>query len=302
MEKDMMRRNIIKSMFSLPLVGTLNLHNQKLIIISPHKSNLKTSLNAYSFNEPLMNKTMNLDDLLEFCSEQGFAGVDLTGYYFPGYPKVPTDEFIYHIKRKAHLLGLSISGTGIRNDFTQPDKKLRALEVQRVKDWINVAAKLGAPVLRIFSGVLNPKEFTWDEIAAWMAIDLIECVEYGKERGVIVALQNHNDFIKTSDDVHRIFKLVNKEWFGLVLDIGSYRIGDPYEQIKTTIPFAVNWQIKELIYENGQETKVDLSRIFKLINASDYKGFIPIETLGKGDPKLKVAAFKKEVDLALSLI
>ncbi|MEY3323290.1 MAG: hypothetical protein RLZZ417_2873 [Bacteroidota bacterium] len=302
MEKETMRRNIVKSIFSLPFVGTLRLNNYHEEINVPTISNLKTSLNAYSFNEPLMNKTMNLNDLLEYCSELGFSGIDITGYYFPEYPKVPSDIFIFDLKRKAHLLGLSISGTGIRNDFTQPDKKLRELEVQRVKDWIHVAAKLGAPVIRIFSGVIHPKEFTWDEIAAWMARDIIECVEYGKQLGVIVALQNHNDFIKTAEDVHKIFKMVNREWFGLVLDIGSYRMGDPYEQIKDTLPYAVNWQIKESIYENGQEKKVDLSRIFKLINESEYKGFIPIETLGVGDPKLKVAAFKKEVDLALSLI
>ena len=64
---------------------------------------LKTSLNAYSFNEPLMNKTMNLEDLLVYCSEQGFAGVDLTGYYFPDYPKVPSDEFIYHLKKSSFI-------------------------------------------------------------------------------------------------------------------------------------------------------------------------------------------------------
>jgi hypothetical protein len=63
---------------------------------------------------------------------------------------------------------------------------------------------------------------------------------------------------------------------------------------------AVNWQIKENIFENGIEKKVDLSKLFKLIKNSTYKGFIPIETLGKGDQKIKVAAFKKEVDLALS--
>ena len=71
------------------------------------------SLNAFSFNEPLMAKTMNLDDLLDFCAEYNFDGVDLTGYYFPNYPQVPTDDYIYHIKRKAHLLGVSIIGTYI---------------------------------------------------------------------------------------------------------------------------------------------------------------------------------------------
>jgi len=263
---------------------------------------LKTSLNAYSFNEPLMNKTMSLEDLLVFASMHHFDGIDLTGYYFPGYPAVPSDEFIYHIKRKAHSLGLSISGMGVRNDFTQPNRDLRRLEVERVKNWIIVAAKMGAPVLRVFSGVIIPKDYSWMEIATWMAEDFKECADFGRKYGIIIGMQNHNDFIKTAEEVHKIFDMVQHEWLGLVLDIGSYRTGDPYEQIKSTIPLAVNWQIKENIFENGIEKKVDLAKLFKLIINSTYKGFIPIETLGKGDPNIKVAAFKKEVDLALSSI
>lgn len=261
---------------------------------------LKTSLNAYSFNEPLMNKTMRLDDLLVFASQQHFDGVDLTGYYFPDYPNVPSDEYIFHIKKKAHHLGLSVSGMGVRNDFTQPDREVRRREVERVKNWIIVAAKMGAPVLRIFSGVIIPKDYSWLEIATWMADDLKECADFGAKYGVFTAIQNHNDFIKTADDVHKIFDMVRHDWLGLVLDIGSYRSGDPYEQIKSTIQYAVNWQIKENIFENGIEKKVDLAKLFNIIKNSAYKGFIPIETLGKGDPFTKVAAFKKEVDFALS--
>ena len=263
---------------------------------------LKTSLNAYSFNEPLMNKTMSLEDLLVFASMHHFDGIDLTGYYFPGYPAVPSDEFIYYIKRKAHLLGLSVSGMGVRNDFTQPNRDLRRLEVERVKNWIIVAAKMGAPVLRVFSGVIIPKDYSWMDIATWMAKDLKECADFGQKYGIIIGMQNHNDFIKTAEEVHKIFYMVQHEWLGLILDIGSYRTGDPYEQIKSNIPLAVNWQIKENIFENGIEKKVDLAKLFNLIKNSTYKGFIPIETLGKGDLNIKVAAFKKEVDLALSSI
>ena len=55
----------------------------------------KIALNAFSFNAPLTNKSMDLFDMLDFCSRLGFDGVDLTGYYFPGYPESPPDEFIY---------------------------------------------------------------------------------------------------------------------------------------------------------------------------------------------------------------
>jgi sugar phosphate isomerase/epimerase len=132
-----------------------------------------------------------------------------------------------------------------------------------------------------------------------MVKDIQECVEYGQKHGVIVAIQNHNDFIKTADEAIKIIKMVNREWFGLILDTGSYRSGDPYEQIARTIPYAVNWQVKENIYVDGKEVKTDLPRLFKLIKESGYRGYIPIETLGKGDPKEKVPRFMEEVRKAL---
>jgi sugar phosphate isomerase/epimerase len=150
MKNQTTRRNFIKSMVFAPALtsfGTIQAANS---LENTKKGFLKTSLNAFSFNDPLMAKTMNLDDLLDFCAEHNFEGVDLTGYYFPDYPRVPTDEYIYHIKRKAHLLGISISGTGIRNDFSNPDAAKRQADVQLIKNWIEVASKLGAPVIRIF--------------------------------------------------------------------------------------------------------------------------------------------------------
>ena len=84
---------------------------------------LKTSLNAYSFNKALNDnlkgrgKGVTLFDLLDYCAEQNFDGIDPTGYFFPGYPKVPSDKYINDFKRRAFVLGLDISGTGVRNDL-----------------------------------------------------------------------------------------------------------------------------------------------------------------------------------------
>lgn len=303
MKPETSRRDFVKSLMIVPALSsaiTENKDEKSLSLADKSKrSKLKTSLNAYSFNAPLTDKSMNLDDLLDFCAEQNFDGVDLTGYYFPNYPQVPSDEYIYHIKRKAHLLGLEITGTGIRNDYTNPDSEKRKADVQMIKQWIEVASKLGAPVIRVFSGVIRPKEYTWDQIATWMVKDIRECVEYGQKHGVIVAIQNHNDFIQTADDVIKIMKMVNMEWFGLILDIGSYHQGDPYTQIAQTVQYAVNWQVKENIFVDGVEVKTDLKRLFKIIKESGYRGSLPIETLGKGNPKEKVSKFLKEVQQAL---
>jgi len=90
-------------------------------------------------------------------------------------------------------------------------------------------------------------------------------------------------------------KLISSPWFGLILDTGSYRQEDPYQAIEKTIPYAVNWQIKEKIFVQGKEVETDLPRLFNIIKNSSYQGYLPIETLGSGDPKPKIAALFEKV-------
>jgi sugar phosphate isomerase/epimerase len=277
------------------LIGTFQLQGKSF---GKFPAKLKTSLNAYSFNGPLTKGEMNLDQLLEYCASIQLDAVDLTAYYFPGYPEVPSDEYLYHIKQKAFLLGLEISGTGVRNDFTDPDPAKRKASVELVKNWIIAAEKMGAPVIRVFSGTADTKGLPREKVVDYMVADFKECAEFGKAHGVVVAIQNHNDFIKTADQIIEVIKRVNSDWFGLILDIGSFRT-DPYKEIAQTIPYAVNWQLKETMFVNGVEQKTDLDRLMKIIKESGYRGYLPIETLGEGDPKVKVPLFLNEVREAM---
>ena len=286
-------------LFSFFLISTFQLQGK---IFEKLPAKLKTSLNAYSFNGPLIKGDMNLDQLLEFCAANQIDAVDITAYYFPGYPEVPSDEYIYHIKQKAFLLGVEISGTGVRNDFTDPDPLKRKASVELVKKWIIAAEKLGAPVIRVFSGTADVKDIPRQKVVDYMVADLKECAEFGKLHGIVVGIQNHNDFIKTADQAIEIIKRINSDWFGLILDVGSYRTGDPYQEIAQSIPYTVNWQLKENLFVNGVEQKTDLNRIMKIIQEKGYRGYIPLETLGEGDPKVKVPKILKEISEAMKKI
>src|ERR1051325_1196603 len=124
------RREFLKSAALLPLAASMGGGvgaPSALAAVEPPKRVggplLKVSCNAYSFakllNDQLQKRGpgISLFDLAEFCAKVGFDAFDPTGYYFPGYEKdglgVPSDEFIFKLKRKAFDLGLGISGTGV---------------------------------------------------------------------------------------------------------------------------------------------------------------------------------------------
>jgi sugar phosphate isomerase/epimerase len=261
---------------------------------------LRLALNSYSFNRPLMAGQMTLDDVIDYCAAHGIDGVDLTGYYFPGYPDVPPDEYLYNLKRKAYVNGVSISGTGVRNDFTLADASSRRGHIQLVKDWIVAGEKLGASFIRVFSGPAIPAGSTFDKVLPYMIPAFQECAAFGKKHGVIVALQHHDDFLKTAAQTIQVVNAVNSDWFSVVLDVGSLRQGDPYEEIEKLLPYACTWQIKESVYVGGKAVPIDLAKIRAIIDKVGYRGFLPIEALGQGDPQTIVTAFFEKVRKAMA--
>src|SRR4051812_46498426 len=183
------RRDFLKTATFLPLaasVGGLGASSALAAIEPPKRVGgplLKISCNAYSFakllNDQLQGrgKGMSLFDLAEFCAQQNFDGMDPTGYYFPGYEKngtgVPTDKYIFDLKKRCFELGLGISGTGVGNNFTTVDKAARVNDVERIKRWAEVAGKLGAPVLRVFADTQMRAE-TWESVSKGASRDEVE--------------------------------------------------------------------------------------------------------------------------------
>src|SRR5215467_9385292 len=106
------------------------------------KPSLKVSINAYSFNK-LLNDAIRgrgegttLLKVLEFAAKNKCEGFDPTGYFFPGYPAVPPNSYVDTLRKRAADLGVGISGTGVRNNFTTGDKSVREAGVNHIKEWV----------------------------------------------------------------------------------------------------------------------------------------------------------------------
>ncbi len=269
------------------------------------------TLNAYSFSDLLTardarnkNQVYTLFNLLDWCATQHIKALDPTAYFFPTYPEVPSDEYLQKFRDRAAELGIRISGTGIRNNFASPDPKVRAEGVQLAKNWIVAASKMGAPVVRVFSGEI-PKgyEHKWKEVAGWMIECYKECAVYGEKYGVKIGIQNHGDMLQTAEQCIYVLDAVNSKWTGLIVDTGNFKTKDPYQDIAAVVPYAINWQVKESVFGLGSEVPTDYKRLVQIIKKGGYKGYLPIETLsvrGKSyDPFALVPAMLKELDVAI---
>lgn len=296
------RRTFLGALAALPLAPALpDASRAEAPPAGPRASKIRLSCNFYSFDEPLRSGALSLDAALDFCAELDFDAVDPTGYYFPGYPEAPPDPFLYAFKGRALRLGLDLSGTGVRTDFTTADRAARDADVALVKRWVDVAVKMGAPMVRVFAGRGVPEGQTEGATTDRVVECLRRCAEYGATQGTLIVLQNHDDLLKTAAQTLAVQERVASDWLGLNLDIGSLRTtSDPYTEIARLAPFARTWQIKEQVYRKGVAEEVDVLRLVRILRASGYRGYIPLETLGTGDPRPKLRAFVARVRQALA--
>lgn len=246
---------------------------------------LKLSLAAYSFNrlfarrgtpDQIASAEMSLEKFTDYCAEQGLGATELTGYYFP---KDISDEYLLSLRQRCHRLGLDISGTAIGNDFCLPEGPARDRQLQDCRDWIDYAATLGAPVIRIFAGKV-PKGDTEAAAIERCTAGINECLKHAAKKGIFLALENHGGITATPAQMLRIIEHVDDSpWFGVNLDSGNFRTEDPYADLERIAPYAVNAQIKVSMQsaDRKQKSEADLERIVGVLKDAKYRGYVALE-------------------------
>jgi sugar phosphate isomerase/epimerase len=252
-------------------------------------SHMKLSVAAYSYRDYLTGKKNPKLDLFEFvnlAADMALDGVEPTSYYFP--PDV-TFDYLNRLKLHAFSLGLDISGTAVGNNFCLPPGAKRDEQITLVQRWIDRAAELDAPVIRIFAG--NVSKGTSEEQAVAWAIEGINAVlPYAAKKGIVLALENHGGITSTPEQIMKLVNAIDSPNFGVNLDTGNFHGSDPYAEIAQLAPYAMNVQVKTEIKRGGSRPnggrveEADLSRIVGILREARYSGYVVLEYEAGEDP------------------
>jgi sugar phosphate isomerase/epimerase len=258
-------------------------------------SHFKLSLAAYSFRDFLSgpNPSMDLFDFVNLAADLGLDAVEPTSYYFP--ENVSTD-YLHRLKQHAFLLGLDISGTAVMNDFCLARGPEAEKELNHVHTWIDHAAELDAPTLRIMSG--NWLQGTPESELEQRVVERINSlIPHAVAKGVTLGLENHGGGVTvTSEQLLRLVRQVKGPNFGVNLDTGNFHGKDPYAELAEAAPYAVNVQVKTEIRRMGKSKEpADLARVIGILREARYSGYVVLEYNAPGDPKTAVPRFIKEL-------
>ena len=241
-------------------------------------------------------KLLKLTDIFPLAYQYGLAGLELLAIQFES----TDDEYIYKLKRLAIENSLDIYAISVHNNFVVPDENKRAEEIEKVRNWIKIAAKLGATVVRVFGGrwgtITDFKElmaregkepplegYTYEQGIDWNVRAFKECLKTAKEYGVILAIENHWGLTYSAEGVLQILNGVNDDWFKVILDCGNFR-ENTYEQLESLMPYTIMVHAKTyfgggIFYDYNLNP--DYVRIIKALKKHNFKGYLSIEFEGK---------------------
>ena len=223
-------------------------------------------------------------------------------------------NYLRSLKKDLMKKGLPLGYIGVSNNFGVPvDKHPEQLAL--IKKWIDVAAFMSCPLVRVFAAYV-PKDCQ-DEESLWppMIAGFKQAAEYGHEKGVFVALQNHNhgNVTRTGDAVLRALRETDHPSFTHLLDTGQYA-GSPgasghrgsahpdfdcYDSIAKTAPYAVYVRTKFYQIDSGVEAWLDYPRILDILRGVGYNGCLSVVYEGESDP---VEAMRKAKEYLRSLV
>jgi len=245
---------------------------------------VKLTLAAYSYRKLLSGKEpqLTLKDFITDCAKFGLEGTEPTSYYFP---QPVTKAYLCELKALAFRLGLGISSTAVGNRFCIPPGAARDQQIASVKTWIDHAAVLGAPVIRIFSG--NAGKGQTVEEARRLAVEAIEdCCEYAGKRGIFLGLENHGGLTRTADGMLEIVRAVKSPWFGAWMDTGNFHEADVYSELEKIAPYTIHVQVKVVTSSRGEGRKpTDFARLARVLGKVNYRGWVCLEYEESEDPR-----------------
>jgi sugar phosphate isomerase/epimerase len=178
------------------------------------------------------------------------------------------------------------------------NETVRLKAVDNHYKWIDAAATLGCPMIRVNVEGEGDK----DAVAKAAVDSLGRLIEYGRNQNVDVIVENHIGISCNAAWLANVMKQVNSPHCGTLADFGNFCINrtkpetmdiagymktkcleeyDRYKGIAELMPYAKGVHAKtHLFTAGGDDTETDFYRMFKIIKASGFKGWVSIEYEG----------------------
>jgi len=130
--------------------------------------------------------TMTLREWIDLAAPLGVDGLE----YYSGFLELVDPKNWAHARREVESRGLVIPMLCCSPDFSHPDADFRRTEIEKEKNWIRMAATLGAKYCRVLSGQRRP-ELTRERGLDLVVASIEACLPEAEACDVTLVIENH---------------------------------------------------------------------------------------------------------------
>jgi len=260
-----------------------------------------------AFIRPLCREgTMTLREWVDLAAPLGLDGLE----YYSGFLELADPARWAEARRTVESRGLVIPMLCCSPDFSHPDADFRRQEIAKEKNWIRMAAALGAGYCRVLSGQRRPELSRSQGLA--LVIECIEaCLPEAEACGVTLVIENHYkddfwsypEFAQKMDVFCELVELISHPRFGVNYDPSNAFLAgdDPLELLRRVKDRVVTMHASDRSLvsgtledlrreENGAEGYVkrlrhgeigkglnDYDAIFSTLRGAGFDGWVSIE-------------------------
>jgi sugar phosphate isomerase/epimerase len=193
-----------------------------------------------------------------------------------------TDAEIGQLKAIATDNGVRVVEVAGGGDYTV--KMGIDAQVELTKKHIDLAAKLGVEIFRLFAGWCSPSDIT-DATYRQVIDSLTEIGKYASRFDMTVVMENHGGITATAEQCHRILSGVNLRNVGLNYDPANflYYGEDPVKALDRLLPYVLFTHFKDCAVRDGVpkycrvgQGDIEYGAILSIL-LPVYNGFIGLE-------------------------
>lgn len=201
-------------------------------------------VSSYSFSKYMRNTGANYFDICDLAKKIGFDAIEFIDLKLETQPAESVEALATAIKAHCDEIGLPIVAYTVSADFLN-----RENEVERVKGLVDIAALLGARVLRHDACWSLKEGMSWREAVAEMAPAIREVAEYADGKGIRTCTENHGFILQDAERVEELIRTVNHPNYGWLVDMGNFLCADdnPLRAVPIAAPYAFHVHVKDFL-------------------------------------------------------
>ncbi len=212
---------------------------------------MKLGISSYSFKNYMKDSKASYFDICNEAKRIGYDGIEFIDLDLKIQESSSLEDLAAAIKEHCRKIGLEIIAYTIGADFLNRGSG----EVERIKNQVDIAAILGAKVLRHDATWTLPQGVNWREAIQRMREPIREVSQYAASLGIRTCTENHGLVLQDAQRVEELILAVDHPNYGWLVDMGNFLCVDQsaLQALPIAAPYAFHVHAKDFLYKPAWE-------------------------------------------------